>query len=121
MTGKPVVVVQYPTSRHDIEDMGPDDNRVVEDSASSIIAVSYEARPSGVSDAKNWPLMASAVFPALQQLNEMFIQRLKSSAESLSTIFEPAAQKPRGSALLAVLIHAQLKALHPHRFTCQNR
>eukprot|EP00903_Cladosiphon_okamuranus_P020527 g18843.t2 len=48
LTGKPVVVVQYPTSRHDIEDMGPDDNRVVEGSASSIIAVSYEARPSGV-------------------------------------------------------------------------
>eukprot|EP00752_Nemacystus_decipiens_P013908 g12345.t1 len=48
LTGKPVVVVQYPTSRHDIEDMRPDDNRVVEGSASSIIAVSYEARPSGV-------------------------------------------------------------------------
>lgn len=42
------MVVQYPTSKHDIEDMRPDDNRVVEDSASSIIAVSYEARPSGV-------------------------------------------------------------------------
>ena len=48
LTGRPVVVVQYPTSRHGIEDMAPDDNRVVERSASSIIAVSYEARPSEV-------------------------------------------------------------------------
>lgn len=48
LTGRPVVVVQYPTSNHDIKDMAPDDNRVVEGSASSIIAVSYEARPFGV-------------------------------------------------------------------------
>ncbi|CAN0156114.1 unnamed protein product [Pylaiella littoralis] len=48
LTGRPVAVVQYPTSKHDIEDMGPDDNRVVTDSASSIIAVSYEARSFGV-------------------------------------------------------------------------
>ncbi|CAB1119364.1 unnamed protein product [Ectocarpus sp. CCAP 1310/34] len=48
LTGRPVVVVQYPTSNHDIKDMEPDDNRVVEGSASSIIAVSYEARPFGV-------------------------------------------------------------------------
>ncbi|CAM9788606.1 unnamed protein product, partial [Hapterophycus canaliculatus] len=48
LTGRPVAVVQYPTSNHNIRDMAPDDARVVNDSASSIIAVSYEARPFGV-------------------------------------------------------------------------
>ncbi|CAM9729505.1 unnamed protein product, partial [Sphacelaria rigidula] len=48
LTGKPVVVVQYPTTMHNIEDIGPDDNRVVECSTSSTIAVSYEARKFGV-------------------------------------------------------------------------
>ena len=49
LAGKPVAVVQYPTTMHDIKDMAPDDNRIVEGSASSIIAVSYEARAFGVS------------------------------------------------------------------------
>ncbi|CAN0117015.1 unnamed protein product, partial [Ascophyllum nodosum] len=48
LAGKPVAVVQYPTTMHDIKDMAPDDNRIVEGSASSIIAVSYEARAFGV-------------------------------------------------------------------------
>lgn len=43
-----MAVVQYPTSNHNIRDMAPDDARVVNDSASSIIAVSYEARTFGV-------------------------------------------------------------------------
>lgn len=48
LTGRPVVVVQYPTTMHNLKDMAPDDNRIVQASASSIIAVSYEARPFGV-------------------------------------------------------------------------
>lgn len=43
-----MVVVQYPTTMHNLKDMAPDDNRIVQASASSIIAVSYEARPFGV-------------------------------------------------------------------------
>lgn len=49
LTGKPVVVVQYPTTMHNIRDMSADDHRIVQESASSLIAVSYEARKFGVS------------------------------------------------------------------------
>lgn len=83
LTGKPVVVVQYPTSRHDIEDMRPDDNRVVEGSASSIIAVSYEARPSGVRLktratkllCKSWASVRLLCFSLRLQSNQMFVTR----------------------------------------------
>ncbi|CAM9153003.1 unnamed protein product [Choristocarpus tenellus] len=65
LRGQPVAVVQYPTSRRDLPDLRADDDRVVSSSASSIIAVSYQARPFGVKRGMK-AAEAQAVCPSLK-------------------------------------------------------
>ncbi|CAM9677150.1 unnamed protein product, partial [Discosporangium mesarthrocarpum] len=48
LRGQPVAVVQYPSMRRDLPDLRSEDYRIVTSSNSSLIAVSYEARPFGV-------------------------------------------------------------------------